>query len=188
MKGELNPAYSHGHAMRGHSHPTYVIWTGIKYRTQNPKCKRYMDYGGRGIQLCEAWQDYWTFYTAVGDPPEGMSLDRIDNDGNYEPGNVRWASDKEQSRNRRNRRRWEWGGEDLMLSEWAEVLEMDFDALRQRLDSDGTLVSNRPEIYRTRLKGNKLEIYSALKKKYLGGLHPSADENDILEFLRTKNV
>lgn len=144
MIQESNPAYVHGHASKkwgnGSQHPVYVIWTGIKYRTENPKCKRYADYGGRGIQLCAEWQDYTVFYSAVGDPPfKGATLDRINNDLGYFPGNVRWATAQEQSRNRRNRRRWEWGGENLMLSEWRDVLELPYDNLRARLDSQGDL-------------------------------------------------
>jgi hypothetical protein len=141
---KTNPAYVHGHASKqwrdGSQHPVYVIWTGIKYRTQNPKCRRYMDYGGRGITLCDRWQAYENFLSDVGDVPfPGATLDRINNDLGYFPENVRWATPKEQSRNRRNRRRWEWGGENLMLAEWSEILELPYDNLRARLDNRGDL-------------------------------------------------
>ncbi len=180
-----NPSYKHGGAGRSEKHPLYNTWCGIIDRCYNPKSARFADYGGRGISLFAPWRhDFAAFAAYLGNRPKGCSLDRINNDLGYQPGNLRWASNLEQSRNRRNRRRWEWGGENLMLSEWVEVLEMDFDALRARLDTYQTLVSQTPEIYRTRVKGNKTEIYSRTNKRYLGSLPLSCDENDILEFLR----
>lgn len=80
----------------------YKRWESIKQRCFNPKNPSYKNYGGRGITMCPAWVDsFLTFFADVGECPPGMSLDRINNDGNYEPGNVRWASRSEQQRNRR---------------------------------------------------------------------------------------
>lgn len=70
-------------------------------RCTNPENKQYPDYGARGITVCERWMDFEAYYADLGDLPEGMSLDRLDNDRGYEPGNVRWATRLEQNRNRR---------------------------------------------------------------------------------------
>jgi hypothetical protein len=91
-------------------HPLYLIYSDMKRRCTNPKHKRYADYGGRGIRVYQPWlDDFWQFVADVGERPEGKTqggraywqLDRIDNEGNYEPGNVRWASPSEQASNTR---------------------------------------------------------------------------------------
>jgi hypothetical protein len=73
----------------------YKIWVGIKSRCYNPKVRIYKYYGGRGIKMCERWLDFQNFYIDMGDRPSGLQLDRINNDGNYEPGNCRWVTAKE---------------------------------------------------------------------------------------------
>ena len=86
----------------------YRIWASIKDRTLNPKYKRYNDYGGRGINICEDWLDIRNFYNWAMEngyeENKGLSIDRIDNDGNYEPSNCRWTTNIIQSRNRRIRK------------------------------------------------------------------------------------
>lgn len=82
--------------------PMYVIWTAIIQRCTNPHHVRYADYGGRGITICPEWRhDFAAFYAYVGDRPPGLTLDRIDNNSGYQPGNLRWATYVEQRANRR---------------------------------------------------------------------------------------
>jgi hypothetical protein len=83
-------------------HPLYTIWRGIRRRCRNPKMKFWENYGGRGIQVCKEWDDFYRFAADVGPRPSRWhSIDRVDNDGHYEPGNVRWATKSEQMLNRR---------------------------------------------------------------------------------------
>lgn len=86
-------------------HPRYGVWAVMKQRCFNPRCVEYHRYGGRGISVCKEWvESFWAYATFVDSLPgrqQGYSLDRRDNDGNYEPGNMRWASAKEQVDNRR---------------------------------------------------------------------------------------
>lgn len=92
-----------GHTTHGdYNSREYHSWSGLIQRCTNPNSQKYPHYGGRGISVCPRWREsYAVFLADMGRCPARMSLDRINNDGNYEPGNCRWATAKEQVRNRR---------------------------------------------------------------------------------------
>lgn len=82
------------------AHPLYETWTSMRKRCRNSACKDWFSYGGRGISVCAEWDSFAQFAMDMGArPAKGYSLDRIDNDGNYEPGNCRWATASQQRRN-----------------------------------------------------------------------------------------
>lgn len=82
--------------------PEYRIWNGMRDRCTNPKTTGYENYGGRGIKVCERWNSFTNFLQDMGKRTPGMTLDRIDNNGNYEPSNCAWVTPKQNSNNRRN--------------------------------------------------------------------------------------
>jgi len=125
------------HNMR--NEPVYKVWTGVKDRCTNSKGSHYSGYGARGITICDEWRDsFEAFYGCVSKLPNfgepAYSLDRIDNDGNYEPGNVRWATPVSQARNRHTNRVFEFDGVSRTLAGWAEVVGIPRDTLRKRLE------------------------------------------------------
>ena len=106
------------HGKTGHIH--HNRWLSIIDRCDNPQSTAYHNYGGRGISICERWRDFNAFLEDI--PPgyfAGAHIDRIDNDGDYEPGNVRWVTPLSNHNNRRVTKRFEFAGENLTLHEWS---------------------------------------------------------------------
>lgn len=103
--------------------PEYRVWVYLRERCLNPKCPYFKDYGARGITVHPSWlgeDGFANFIRDVGRrPAAGLSLDRINNDGNYEPGNCRWTDHATQARNRRDNRMFTINGETLCLKDWA---------------------------------------------------------------------
>ena len=111
----------------------YSVWQSMKTRCQNQRHASFRNYGARGIEICERWESFQNFLADVGKRPEGMTLERINNDGNYEPGNCRWASRLEQGRNKRTNQRVVWKGLDMTLTELARLENVAFHSLRNRI-------------------------------------------------------
>jgi hypothetical protein len=113
----------------------HKIWDGMLQRCTNPKQKGFHRYGGRGITVCDRWRSFENFLADMGEPPQGTSLDRINNDGNYEPSNCRWATAEEQANNRRNNRILTMDGRSLTVSQWSRLLKIGEGGIRHRLRS-----------------------------------------------------
>lgn len=111
---------------------TYRIWFGIKRRCFDKKEQSYQNYGGRGITICDRWMDFAKFIEDMGERPSKADIDRINNDGNYEPGNCRWISRKENSSNKRNTIHIAFNGETKTLASWSETLGISHKTLYYR--------------------------------------------------------
>ncbi len=108
----------------------HALWRGMIRRCSNPKDSNYKNYGGRGISVCERWKTFQNFYVDMGERPEGMSLERINNDAGYSPENCKWATWKEQQNNKRcSRKTYE-----LLIARISD-LESEVESLRNQLSS-----------------------------------------------------
>ena len=128
-----NKTHGHSKIQDGRHSRVYSAWAGMLQRCSNPKTIAYEHYGGRGITVCEKWRSFEAFLADMGEPPDGHSLDRIDNDGNYEPGNCRWATQKTQSNNKRVNRTLTLGTVTDTISGWAERIGLTHQTLQSRL-------------------------------------------------------
>lgn len=110
----------HGQSSNANRSGTYSSWASMKTRCSNPKRPNYHNYGGRGIRVCDRWQEFSNFLEDMGDRPVGLTLERIDVDGHYCPENCRWASRKEQARNSRTNVLISVGGEYKPIAQASE--------------------------------------------------------------------
>lgn len=119
----------------------YAIWCTMKARCNRPSSQKYESYGGRGIKVCEEWLDFVNFsdWAMKNGYSEGLSIDRIDNDGNYEPSNCRWVSLKAQANNTRRNCRIMFNGETHTLKEWSEITGISYSALLHRRSRGWTI-------------------------------------------------
>lgn len=112
----------------------YKSWASMKQRCLNPNTKSYKKYGGRGIIICDRWKNsFKNFLEDMGERPKEMTIDRIDNDGNYEPSNCRWADKDTQLKNRSNTIILEYDGKQQSLKEWSDELNIPYKTLLARL-------------------------------------------------------
>lgn len=112
-----------------------TVWTNMKHRCLNPEDKRFAHYGGRGIAICPEWLDFEVFAADMGPHPgRGLTLDRIDNDGNYEPGNCRWATRAQQVQNRSIAVLISVNGEQLSIKQIAERTGLGYGTIQSRVD------------------------------------------------------
>ena len=120
------------HGMSGTK--VYQAWQGMHTRCGNPREPGFKHYGGRGIKICKRWRKFENFYADMGIPPSKKhSLDRIDNDGNYEPRNCRWATELQQKSNRRNTRRLTFKGETKTITEWSRKTGLSWEVIYGRV-------------------------------------------------------
>lgn len=147
---------THG-ATIGHKRTAeFLAWQHMKQRCYNPTNRYYHCYGGRGISMCRRWLDSFAlFLQDVGHRPSlNHSIDRIDNNGNYEPGNVHWSTAKEQSRNTRRTKLITFNGETMCLVAWAERLGFRKNGIHNRLSRGWTVeeaLTLPPSVRRPRL-------------------------------------
>jgi len=127
---------THGMARHGKQHHVYRIWAAMLERCGNPNNKSYKDYGGRGITVCKEWHNSAIFinWALASGWKKGLSIDRIDNNSNYEPDNCRWVTSKENNRNRRSNHLISFDGKIQTMGQWAEELNMSPATLNSRIN------------------------------------------------------
>ncbi len=132
---------THGCAPRRGTTPEYKTWASMKARCSNRGNTVYEFYGGRGIKVCERWvNSFENFLADMGSKPSPKnSIDRINSDGNYEPGNCKWSTDAEQNRNRRSNRNFTVDGETMCMTDWAKRLSIPYKTLWMRIEHGQTI-------------------------------------------------
>jgi hypothetical protein len=121
---------SHGMAYSRVNH----IWRQMRYRCSSPNAQEYKNYGGRGIKVCDRWSSFDNFLADMGEPPTNKhTIERVDNNKGYEPGNCKWATYKEQLNNRRGNNLITAFGRTQTLTQWAEEFNLPVTTLKNRL-------------------------------------------------------
>lgn len=135
-------AKKHGYCSRAESHPLYDAWRNIKRRCYYKNSNYYKNYGGRGITVCEEWRNSfkpfleWAMHNGW---EIGLTIDRTDVNGNYEPSNCRWITQKAQLLNRRNNRYVTYKGETKTAKEWASMINISYTSFLKRLNKWGDI-------------------------------------------------
>lgn len=122
--------------MRRKDERLYRIWMAMRARCMCKNLKTYKRYGGRGIKICDEWNDYLVFkeWALSNGYSDHLSIDRINNDGNYEPSNCRWATNKEQANNKRNNHIITINGESHTFAEWSKISGINYSTIRSRIN------------------------------------------------------
>lgn len=133
--------------------PTYQTWQNMLRRCNVPRSDKYPIYGGRGIKVCEQWHKFSNFLRDMGEKPIKMTIDRINNNGNYEKSNCRWASSRDQSNNTRRNHIIEYNGQRKTLEEWSRFLKIPRNTIKNRINLLGwpigkALTTPRQNTYR----------------------------------------
>ncbi len=139
-------------------HPLYHVWNSMLNRCYNTHIKNYKNYGGRGIAVCDEWKnDFQAFYdwAVCNGYDEGLQIDRIDNDGNYEPSNCRFVTRKQNCNNKRSNVRITYKGVTKTMSEWADYIGVNYKAFTHRFERNWDIerIFNQP--YRVKHEQNK---------------------------------
>lgn len=125
---------THGATVARNFAPEYLCWANMMRRCYEPTNQRFDRYGGRGITVCDRWHSYANFRADIGPRPEGLTLERINNDGNYEPSNCKWATVREQARNRRTTHMITHNSETMCLADWAKRIGRNVTTIRLRIE------------------------------------------------------
>lgn len=133
----------------------HKIWESMHSRCENPNHKHYANYGGRGIRVCDKWNEYvpfrdWAIKAGYND---NLTLDRIEVNGNYEPSNCRWATIREQQNNKRSNRLVQFNGVSHTISEWSGIVGIKKTTIKERLNAGWTIEKVLTEPVRQRTKG-----------------------------------
>lgn len=132
----------------------YLVWRAMLNRCNNPNVESYRTHGARGITVCKRWHQFTNFYADMGDPPPGHSIDRINNNGNYEPGNCRWATPREQNLNSRMVKPLTYQGKTQSRSDWGRQSAVSEANFRWRINNGWPM-----KLALTLPKGAKLKDY-----------------------------
>ena len=136
----------HRHTVGGKWSPTYYSWASMLARCETPSATGYQRYGASGIKVCERWHEFINFLADMGERPNGTSIDRYpNNNGNYEPGNCRWATRKQQGRNQVTNLIVTVKGRKVLLKDLAEITGIKYDTLRSRIFRKGWSVKRSLE-------------------------------------------
>ncbi len=123
----------HGYSKRNKRHNLYYVWAGMKQRCINKNHPRYKDYGGRGINICKQWNEFENFLKDMGESyKKGLTLDRINNNGDYCKSNCKWSTPLEQNNNSRKNKYFTYNGLTKTLYQWAKYLNVNRSTLAQR--------------------------------------------------------